>query len=81
MSIYSPLFHFFNSCQSFLYFSLSFIAVSIFSFSYSISFLAVTIFFFLCLISVIAVYPLILSKDLNYCLGLVLKDLIMFIRS
>jgi hypothetical protein len=39
----------------------------------SLSFVAVSIFFFSYLISVIAIYPLILSKDLNYCLGLGLK--------
>jgi hypothetical protein len=49
----------FPSCISLIAVSLSFVAVSIFFFSY--------------LISVIAVYPLILSKDLNYCLGLGLK--------
>jgi Na+-driven multidrug efflux pump len=49
----------FPSCISLIAVSLSFVAVSIFFFSYSIS--------------VIAVYPLILSKDLNYCLGLGLK--------
>jgi len=49
----------FPSCIYLIAVSLSFVAVSIFFFSYSIS--------------VIAVYPLILSKDLNYCLGLGLK--------
>jgi len=59
----------FPSCISLIAVSLSFVAVSIFFFS----FVAVSIFFFSYSISVIAVYPLILSKDLNYCLGLGLK--------
>jgi hypothetical protein len=59
----------FPPCISLIAVSLSFVAVSIFFFS----FVVVSIFFFSYLISVIAVYPLILSKDLNYCLGLGLK--------
>ena len=59
----------FPSYISLIAVSLSFVAVSIFFFS----FVAVSIFFFSYSISVIAVYPLILSKDLNYCLGLGLK--------